>query len=99
MFQVIIVPSASADIRDSALWYEQQQKGLGRRFTEQVKKKVHFIRQHPESYSVKYDHCRTAILKTFPYMIHYLVEEDRELIVILAVLHTSRSPQVWPGRK
>jgi len=36
------------------------------------------------------------LAKRFPYGIFYVVEPQR--IVVLAVLHTARDPQVWQAR-
>ncbi|MBL4754690.1 MAG: type II toxin-antitoxin system RelE/ParE family toxin [Flavobacteriales bacterium] len=54
------------------------------------------IKTNPELFAVKYKQTRVAVVKRFPYGIHYVVEKDR--IVILAILHTSRSPKLWKGR-
>lgn len=48
MYRAIILPPARQDIREAAAWYNAKQKGLGKRFTAQVRKKVLFIRQNPK---------------------------------------------------
>ena len=48
MYKSIILPPAKEDIRDAALWYDEKQKGLGKRFISQVREKVYFIRQNPQ---------------------------------------------------
>ncbi|HZL08736.1 MAG TPA: type II toxin-antitoxin system RelE/ParE family toxin [Prolixibacteraceae bacterium] len=98
MYRILILPFARKDIRDSVLWYEKQQQGLGRKFASQVRDKVHFIQQNPESFNVKYGNLRTAVLTTFPYLIHYFIDESEKLVIISAVLHTSRNPTTWQKR-
>lgn len=98
MYKSIILPLAKKDIRDSFLWYEQKQRGLGKRFTAQIRDKVHFIVQKPESFCVKYDNVRTVGLSIFPFMIHYWVDESHKTIIISAVFHTSRNPKIWKSR-
>lgn len=39
MFGVIMLPPAKEDIREAAMWYNHRQKGLGKRFTSEVRKK------------------------------------------------------------
>lgn len=70
MFGVIMLPPAKEDIREAAMWYNHRQKGLGKRFTSEVRKKVVLIRQNPEAYLLRYDAVRTAHLDVFPFMIH-----------------------------
>ncbi|MBI4756879.1 MAG: hypothetical protein HY778_15970 [Betaproteobacteria bacterium] len=37
---------------------------------------------------------RRAVISRFPYLVFYLAEPAR--VVVLAVLHGSRSPDAWP---
>ena len=39
-----------------------------------------------------------VVLKVFPFMIHYTVDEDNKTVIVSAVLHTSRDPQEWKKR-
>jgi len=98
MYRVLILPLARKDIRDSALWYEKQQQGLGRKFTLQVREIVHFIQENPELFSVRYDDVRTAVLSVFPFLIHYNIDENNQIVIISAILHTSRNPKIWQKR-
>lgn len=98
MYKSIILPLANKDIQNSAFWYEQRQKGLGKRFTTEVRVKIHFIQEQPESFNVKYDNTRIAVLTTFPFRIHYLVDDNEKIIIISAVFHTSRNPKIWKNR-
>ena len=98
MFRAIILPLAQEDIYEATRWYESKQNGLGRRFTAEVRKKVRHIRQHPLSYAIRYDNVRTAVVEVFPFMIHYTVDEEQQTILIAAVLHTSRDPEIWTNR-
>jgi plasmid stabilization system protein ParE len=98
MYKAIILPLAQLDIRESALWYNKQQKGLGKRFTAQVREKVHFIRQNPNASFTRYGNTKTAIVDVFPFMIHFAVNEPNKLIIVSAVFHTSIHPDNWKKR-
>ncbi|HET53762.1 MAG TPA: type II toxin-antitoxin system RelE/ParE family toxin, partial [Ignavibacteria bacterium] len=52
MYKSIILPLAKEDIREAAKWYNKQQNGLGKRFTAEVREKVHFIRQNPKASNI-----------------------------------------------
>lgn len=99
MYKVIILPLARKDIEEAANWYNQKHPGLGKRFIAHVREKTRFIRQNPKAVAVRYDDVRTAVLDTFPYMIHYSIDEDNKSIIISAVLSSRRDPNVWKGRK
>ena len=98
MNKSIILPLAKADIREAALWYNEKQKVLGKRFTAEVREKVHFIKQNPKASNVRYDGVRTAVLNVFPFMIHYTINESNKTVIVSAVFHTSRNPDVWNKR-
>ncbi|MCG8582764.1 MAG: type II toxin-antitoxin system RelE/ParE family toxin [Bacteroidales bacterium] len=98
MYKVIILPLAKNDIKEAALWYNKQQARLGKRFTAEVREKVHFIRQNPNAVNIRYNSVRTAVLDLFPFMVHYTVDEVKKTIIVSAVLHTSRNPDMWKKR-
>jgi len=95
MYKSIILPSAKREIREAAKWYNNRQKGLGKKFTAQVRKKLTHIKQNPFAYSIRKGKTRTAVLHVFPFMVHFTIEENHT-VVIASVLHTSRSPIIWP---
>lgn len=98
MFKVVILPLAKQDIQEAAQWYQTKQPELGKRFTGEVRSKVSFIRRNPKACAKKYDNFRTAVLNTFPFLVHYTIGEIGNAIVISAVLHTSRNPKIWENR-
>lgn len=98
MHKSIILPLAKEDIREAARWYNKQSPGLGKRFTAEVRESVQFIRQTPTACNIRYDKVRTAVLRVFPFMIHYTIDKASKTVVISAVLHTSRDPNEWKKR-
>ncbi len=98
MYKSIILPLAKQDIREAALWYKQRNKGLGKKFTAEVREKIRFIRENPPASNVRYDDVRTAVLNIFPYMVPYTIDESGKAIVVSAVFHTSRAPELWKTR-
>ena len=53
---------AETNLVDSFAWYEQQQKGLGRRFVDTVKHTIGKIEQNPEVFAIKYKSYREAVV-------------------------------------
>jgi plasmid stabilization system protein ParE len=99
MYRSVILPLAKQDIKEAAAWYNERQHGLGKRFTANVRKKIHYICQNPRAMAVRYDDTRTALLDTFPYMVHFTVDEEKKRVVVAAVLSTSRDPKIWMERR
>jgi plasmid stabilization system protein ParE len=98
MYKIVIIPLAIEDIRESALWYEARLKGLGKRFTSEVRERIRSIRQNPRIANVRYENVRAVVLIAYPFMIHYILDESKRTVIIIGVLHTSRNPEYWKTR-
>lgn len=99
MYKAKLLPIAKLDIREAAFWYNEKLPGLGKRFTSEVREKTSFILKDPKASTTRYLNVRTAVLNKFPFMIHYTVDEANLIVLISAVLHTSRNPEIWETRK
>lgn len=93
---VILRTRAERDIQATFEWYESQQSGLGEEFLVHLREKLEALRSFPESFPVIYKNVRRAVVSKFPYAVFYVAEPAR--VVVLAVLHTSRDPAIWPRR-
>ena len=99
MYRVVLLTVAKSDIKDTASWYENKKDKLGKKFLADVSQTTGLIKRNPYGYTVRYDDIRTAVLDVFPFMIHYRIDELDKLIIIAAVLHTSRNPDIWTGSR
>ena len=84
------------DLDAAYAWYEEQQTGLGERFMTAVSDLVSRIQSNPERFGRVRGEVRAGLVHRFPYVVYFRVEESR--IVIIAVLHGHRDPQIWIGR-
>lgn len=98
MYKAIIQSVAKQDIKEAVDWYNSKQKGLGKRFTVHLRQQINLIKQNPYISVVRYDDVRTAVLDIFPFMTHYSIDEANKLVIIYAILHTSRNPAMWDTR-
>lgn len=92
-------PDFYHDLEQAIDWYEEQKPGLGKKFYLSVKKQTFRLKTEPLKFAVRYDDIRCVHLKQFPYLIHYRIELDKTLVKVEALLHTSRNPDEWWGRK
>jgi hypothetical protein len=47
---------------------------------------------------IRYKEVHTAVVRQFPYMVHYTVDQQTKTIEIIAVLSTHRDPELWNER-
>ena len=94
--EIILRRRAEDDVRTLLRWYETRDRALGDRFLIELRHTLEQIGQFPESGPLLHGKVRRAVVPTFPYFVFDLVEAAR--VVVLAVLHTSRNPAVWPRK-
>lgn len=97
-FNVVFMPQVLNDVQDAVDWYNKSQKGVGSRFFSVLKTHYKLLRKDPYCVAIKYDEIRCLPVSKFPYNIHYKIEQDDNTVVIFAVYHTSRSPEIWNKR-
>jgi plasmid stabilization system protein ParE len=93
---VYLRPQAEADIDEAAIWYEGQRTGLGQEFLDEVLAIFNALSKNPALYPVVHRRIRRALMRRFPFGIYFLAEAD--YIVVVAVMHGSRSPRRWQSR-
>jgi len=98
MFKVEILPLALEDITSIAIWYNEQQKGLGLRFAKTLRYDTRKIQKNPNAFVKRYKKIHTYVMSDFPFLIHYFIEENQKKIIISAVFHTSLNPEKWNER-
>ena len=89
-YRLVAVPEADSDIEAAFEWYEKEQAGLGIEFLDQLRITYDQIADGPFKYPRLRLNTRRALLNRFPYAVYFAVEN--EIVVVLAVLHTSRDP-------
>ena len=97
-YTVINHKEVKNDVLQAKDWYKSQQKGLEKRFANQVKITLNYIIKNPLLFQVKYNSVRTAFTEVFPYGVHYHFNENSNTITVLGVFHNSVNPNRWKVR-
>jgi plasmid stabilization system protein ParE len=92
-FKVVFSPESLGEIEQVVNYYKQISKELGEKFKAGLLKEITAIRHNPFTGSIRYENVRFAVVKKFPYAIHYTVEEKSRLIKIQAVLGFSQNDE------
>jgi plasmid stabilization system protein ParE len=89
---------AEREFDDSIAYYENEREGLGQEFRTVIEQYFQRIADNPEWFpEVRGAVRRAVVLRRFPFVIHFLIEAER--IVILSVFHTSREPEQLKHRR
>lgn len=93
---VQLLPEAVREVEAAFWWYEGQRRGLGLEFLLAFDAAVEALRRLPEGHEVVALRTRKTLLRRFPYLVLYALEDER--ILITAVFHGGRDPSRWSDR-
>ena len=96
--KVKIYSEAIADIQNITDWYNEKQAGLGKRFQETTVRQINQLSKIPFSFVIRYSKIRCMLIKKFPYMVHFYIDETNRIVEVLAVISTDRNPEYWQAR-
>ena len=88
--------AAALDLRRAVQFYSRERPGLGAEFLREFDDASNVLADHPEIGALIRSGVRKLLLRRFPYMLVYRAEPER--VVILAVAHQRRHPDVWLAR-
>ena len=81
-YRLIVLNAAAEDTSEAYNYYETLKPGLGDQFLEELLERFNEIRKHPRYYGfIDEQHLiRDVMLKSFPYLVVYEVEDDAVII-------------------
>jgi plasmid stabilization system protein ParE len=89
--EVVFRRIARLEFEDAEAWYNLKRPGWGSQFKEEVDQTLDRVSDAPEQFRKVRGEIRRAVLRRFPFTIHFLAEDDR--IIVLAVYHGKRDPR------
>lgn len=95
-YKIEVSPIARNNIKESVAYYKANASvKVAKNFVENYLKTVEKIKRNP-FYKVYYKNFRGLMLKKYPFIIFYQVDEIEKIIYIKAVFHTSQKPEKYP---
>ncbi len=90
-FTIEVKETAKNNVIEAFLFYESRQTGLGERFLSSWEDLLELIKDEPHLYQKKYKDFRQVLIKPFPYLIIYEVEE--KVVVVYKIIYAGRNPR------
>ncbi len=97
-YSIVNRPAVRLDIIEATDYYKNINPELAKQFLFRIREAKAYIARSPLGFQSKYDQVRTLLLRQFPYHIHYLIDETKQQIVILAVIHAYKNPFDYSNR-
>jgi plasmid stabilization system protein ParE len=95
-FKIELSEDAESDFEKSYEYYLGENSKVADLFYKKIDYCLHTIKQNPYSYSVAYKHIRKYIVKKYPFVIYYIIEDS--IVRVVAIFHSSRNPEIWNER-
>ena len=94
-YRIRLSQSARKDIVSAKKYYNEISRALGLRFATAANDKRLQIQAEPFAYTNRYKNVRFAILETFPFAFHFIIEEEKKEIIIIGLFHEKMNPETW----
>jgi plasmid stabilization system protein ParE len=91
-------PAVRFDIINALEYYNKINPELSKQFLFRIREAKGYIANSPMGFQLKYNEVRTIMTKQFPYHIHYIIDDTKQLIIILAVIHAFKNPMDYSHR-
>ncbi len=88
---VVLSEAATLDIDKAFDYYNSRSYGLGFEFTDLLDSYFKKIGRLPTASAIRYDNIRVKPIDTFPYTIHFTIDDDNT-VIILRVFNTNQEP-------
>lgn len=98
IYKIVNRSLVKSDILNAVDFYKEINPKLAHQFLLRVEEATNYIEINPFLFQIKYNQVRTLLLKQFPYQIHYIIDEERNIVVILAIIHSYRNPKDFTKR-
>ena len=91
-------PEAKEEFLESIDYYKSRRTGLGLEFANEIYSTIQRIIQFPAAWPEFSDSTRRCLAQRFPFGIIYQAMEDKDEILIIAVMQVNRKPGYWKDR-
>lgn len=91
-FELDYFDEVEDDIEVAKLWYYEQspETDLEERFADAIKQVINKLQKNPFVYHPVFENIRIAHPKFFPYGVHFIINEGKNQILIVAILHNKQ---------
>ena len=91
-------PAVRVDVIEAIDYYKNINPELAKQFLFRIREAKAYIARYPLGFQIKYNNVRTLLLKQFPYHIHYLIDDTKKVIVIIAIINAYKNPADYSNR-
>lgn len=92
-YKIITSSKSELDASRAIEYYKEINTELAKAFLKDLKSTKDYLVKHPKKIQIRYANIRIAFLDTFPYGIHFRLQD--KTITIISILGTAEDSQKW----
>jgi len=92
-YKVITSSKSEIDVSRAIEYYKEINIELAKAFLKDLRATKNYLVKHPKKIQVRYANICIAFLETFPYGIHFRLQD--KTITIISILGTAEDSQKW----
>ncbi len=92
------LPEARIEFLNAVDYYESCSEGLGLEFSNDINATIQRIISYPYAWSEFSKNTRRCLTKRFPFGVIYQFLENKNEILVIAVMQLNRKPGYWKNR-
>jgi toxin ParE1/3/4 len=97
-YEIVLLEEAESDIRESYEYFKLIDENLAGRFIDEITISLDFLKDHHSLFAKIYKNVRRFIVKKFPYLIYYYVDDEKLLVKIIGIFHGARDNKLIKKR-
>jgi plasmid stabilization system protein ParE len=97
-YSIFYFDEVEIDIKEARSWYKATAEKLENRFVQAIENMIIKLQEWPKAYAIRYKNVRIAHPPIFPYSIHFYIDDVENRIIIIAIVHGRRHPDVAKKR-
>lgn len=90
-FDIVLLNEAIHDIQKGIDYYKYISPVLAKKFHSNVENAFAELKKNP-FYQVRYDNVRMRTVKDFPYVLHFVANENPNTVLVYGVRHSAQNP-------
>ena len=93
-----MIPSAQKEFEEALEYYQKISPRLLQKFYSEFVELHELLEQNP-FFEIRYSTVRAYKLKSFPYMVHFLINEESKKVIIIAIVFGKMKKTTFEDRK
>ena len=90
MYKALYFDEVFSDIQQAKEMYKKQHGGLEERFAQCIEEAILKVLKMPTAFNIRYKNVRIAHPKTFPYNIHFFINDNDKTVVFIGIVLNKR---------